>query len=287
VLACAGCHTENRPGRVGEGRKRAHFAHGVDCCDCHKAKEGDKDALRHKQAFIRTAISPKNCASCHEMEVAQQQPSHHAKAGMILASLDNLMGEVARHPLQVLRERDEPRQREVGGRRRLHRRTDPRRDKMKDVCSACHGDRQIDGHDWYFNGLSKNAIEQARKGCALSLDAAAAPASAAERPAGDSRLLAQSQLAPIPAQLDAAHPAAISAWMGAWMGAWIGAGIGVWPPPADRPRRLGPPEAQCRRAPGRGYHRARMADPHLTLRCARSPAGSSTRPAVAPRGASA
>ena len=44
---------------------------------------------------------PKQCAACHEKEVAQHQPSHHAKGGQILASLDNIMGEVIGGPAAV------------------------------------------------------------------------------------------------------------------------------------------------------------------------------------------
>ena len=46
-------------------------------------------------------VSPKQCAACHEKEVAQHQPSHHAKGGQILASLDNIMGEVIGGPAAV------------------------------------------------------------------------------------------------------------------------------------------------------------------------------------------
>jgi hypothetical protein len=99
--ACVACHTALNPGLVGEWKKSAHFSQGVDCYDCHKAKEGERDAFLHNKSFIRTVISPRNCATCHEKEVAQQQPSHHAKAGMILASLDNLMGEVIGGPAAV------------------------------------------------------------------------------------------------------------------------------------------------------------------------------------------
>ncbi|MDD5366721.1 MAG: multiheme c-type cytochrome [Gallionellaceae bacterium] len=98
---CVKCHTDESPGLVAEWKKSAHYGKDVDCYDCHKAKAGDKDAYKHHKALIRTVISPKNCATCHEKEVAQQQPSHHAKAGMILASLDNLMGEVIGGPAAV------------------------------------------------------------------------------------------------------------------------------------------------------------------------------------------
>ncbi len=78
----------------------------MDCYDCHKAKEGSPGAYAHRNykneaVFITTVVSPKQCATCHEKEVAQQQPSHHAKGGQILASLDNIMGEVIGGPATV------------------------------------------------------------------------------------------------------------------------------------------------------------------------------------------
>jgi len=98
---CIKCHSELSPGIFAEWKKSAHKAKGVDCYDCHKAKESDKAALKHNNAFINVIVTPKTCANCHEQEVAQQQRSHHAKAGNILASLDNLLGEVIGGPAAV------------------------------------------------------------------------------------------------------------------------------------------------------------------------------------------
>jgi hypothetical protein len=98
---CVKCHTDETPGLVAEWKKSAHHSANVDCYDCHKAKEGDKDAFKHHNALIATIVSPKDCATCHEKEVSQQQASHHAKAGDILNSLDNLMGEVIGGPAAV------------------------------------------------------------------------------------------------------------------------------------------------------------------------------------------
>ena len=44
--------------------------------------------------MISIIVSPKDCANCHEKEVKQTEESHHAKAGRILGSLDNLLAEV-------------------------------------------------------------------------------------------------------------------------------------------------------------------------------------------------
>ncbi|MBI4984420.1 MAG: cytochrome C552 [Rhodocyclales bacterium] len=104
---CIECHKKESPGLVTEWKKSAHAPEKVDCYDCHKGKDGEPGVIRHekdkagKPMFIQTIVSPKRCAVCHEKEVAQQQRSHHAKAGQILASLDNIMGEVIGGPAAV------------------------------------------------------------------------------------------------------------------------------------------------------------------------------------------
>jgi hypothetical protein len=104
---CIQCHTKESPGIVAEWKKSTHAREKVDCMDCHKGKEGDKGVVQHeknkagKEFFVTTIVTPKNCANCHEKEVKQQQASHHAKGGQILASLDNIMGEVIGGPAAV------------------------------------------------------------------------------------------------------------------------------------------------------------------------------------------
>lgn len=104
---CVGCHQQQTPGILAEWKKSAHATQKVDCYDCHKGKKGDKGVISHatdasgNPIYITVIVSPKACAQCHEKEVAQQQRSHHAKAGQILASLDNIMGEVIGGPAAV------------------------------------------------------------------------------------------------------------------------------------------------------------------------------------------
>jgi hypothetical protein len=104
---CIQCHTKESPGIVTEWKKSTHARAKVDCMDCHKGKEGDKGVVQHeknkagKEFFVTTIVTPKTCANCHEKEVKQQQASHHAKGGQILASLDNIMGEVIGGPAAV------------------------------------------------------------------------------------------------------------------------------------------------------------------------------------------
>jgi len=66
----------------------------VDCYTCHKAAKTDPDAMEHNGFTIAVLVTPKDCGQCHTKEVAEESQSHHAKAGDILNSLDNYMGEV-------------------------------------------------------------------------------------------------------------------------------------------------------------------------------------------------
>ncbi len=46
-------------------------------------------------------VTPKDCSKCHTTEFEEMDGSHHSKAGDILASLDNLLGEVVGGPAAV------------------------------------------------------------------------------------------------------------------------------------------------------------------------------------------
>jgi hypothetical protein len=55
------------------------------------------DVLRddiHDDYIISTIVSPVDCSRCHDKEVDEFVNSHHAKAGRIMGSLDNLLAEV-------------------------------------------------------------------------------------------------------------------------------------------------------------------------------------------------
>ena len=78
--------TEN-PGLTMEWNHSQHGQAGVNCLDCHKAEEGDKDAFSHKKQLISVIVTPKDCSRCHQTEFEQMDGSHHAKAGEILGSL--------------------------------------------------------------------------------------------------------------------------------------------------------------------------------------------------------
>ncbi len=91
---CLQCHTKKQPSIVAQWAGSNHAAAGVGCYECHKAEEGEKDAFEHFENTIATIVSPKDCSRCHEVEAEQFLASHHAKAGEVLGSLDNYLGEV-------------------------------------------------------------------------------------------------------------------------------------------------------------------------------------------------
>ena len=92
--ACIECHRAANPGIYAEWNKSDHGQHNVNCYDCHKAEPNDIDAFEHNGALISVIVTPKDCAHCHEQQVKEFDRSHHAKAGDILASADNVLGEV-------------------------------------------------------------------------------------------------------------------------------------------------------------------------------------------------
>ncbi|WP_133513185.1 multiheme c-type cytochrome [Candidatus Thiosymbion oneisti] len=93
-MTCMSCHREESPGIYSEWGHSKHFSANVGCYECHAADKSEKDAILHKDFVIATIVSPKDCAQCHEREVAEFDASHHASAGNILGSLDNVLAEV-------------------------------------------------------------------------------------------------------------------------------------------------------------------------------------------------
>ena len=95
---CVKCHKKNNPGITQQWGASKHYRAKVGCYECHAADEGDVDAYIHDDEKVKKNISiivsPKDCANCHEKEVKEAEESHHAKAGRIMASLDNLLAEV-------------------------------------------------------------------------------------------------------------------------------------------------------------------------------------------------
>ncbi len=99
--ACIQCHSAQNVALTEEWRLGTHGQQGVNCYDCHRAEKGTPDAFEHNGFQIHVIVTPKDCGRCHQKEVNEQKGSHHAKAGQILASLDNYLGEAVGGPPAV------------------------------------------------------------------------------------------------------------------------------------------------------------------------------------------
>ena len=91
--ACIDCHESMQPGIVAQWRGSGHAKAAIGCLACHGAEAGRADAFDHYGATIAVIVTPRDCARCHKTEDGQFEASHHAKAGNILASLDNYLAE--------------------------------------------------------------------------------------------------------------------------------------------------------------------------------------------------
>lgn len=90
---CVTCHMKSTPALVMEWKHSRHAGADVSCIDCHRAEQGEPDAWQHQGSWISTLVTPRDCSVCHADEVAQFTASHHARAGEIIQSLDNVLAE--------------------------------------------------------------------------------------------------------------------------------------------------------------------------------------------------
>jgi len=93
--ACVSCHKKRSPALIMEWEHSLHGQNGIGCLACHGAEKGEVDAWYHMGEYVSTIVTPKDCAQCHTKEHEEFSRSHHAKAGEILASLDNVLAEKA------------------------------------------------------------------------------------------------------------------------------------------------------------------------------------------------
>ncbi len=91
---CIECHTKQSPVIYQQWGSSKHFRGNVGCFECHSADRSDVDAMKHYGHTIATLVTPKDCGQCHVKETDEFVNSHHAKAGRILGSLDNMLAEV-------------------------------------------------------------------------------------------------------------------------------------------------------------------------------------------------
>lgn len=92
--ACVDCHAQSTAAVVDHWKGSTHAEKGVGCVECHTAAKDDVDAFQHYGETIATVVTPLDCGRCHQDVAKEFGASHHAKAGNILASLDNYLAEI-------------------------------------------------------------------------------------------------------------------------------------------------------------------------------------------------
>jgi hypothetical protein len=90
---CTSCHQQSTPGIIDHWKGSTHARKGIGCVECHQAEPGDVDGFQHYGQRIATVVTPRDCSRCHKEVFDEFEHSHHAKAGNILASLDNFLAE--------------------------------------------------------------------------------------------------------------------------------------------------------------------------------------------------
>jgi hydroxylamine dehydrogenase len=93
--ACIACHTSSSRALVIEWQSSRHAEKGVGCLSCHGAPANAATAGEHMGFSVSAIVTPQSCAKCHAREYDEFSRSHHARAGEILASLDNVLAERA------------------------------------------------------------------------------------------------------------------------------------------------------------------------------------------------
>ncbi|GJQ60709.1 MAG: hypothetical protein SCALA701_35100 [Candidatus Scalindua sp.] len=101
---CIECHKKETNTLYQQWGASKHYGANIGCYECHAAEEGDADAFLHdvkledgttyKGKLISVIVSPRDCGKCHAREVKEFSESHHAYAGNIMGSLDNVLAEV-------------------------------------------------------------------------------------------------------------------------------------------------------------------------------------------------
>ncbi|HKM89723.1 MAG TPA: multiheme c-type cytochrome [Candidatus Acidoferrales bacterium] len=96
---CITCHRSGAaPLVVQQWAVSRHAEVGIGCYECHQADKSRPDAFEHFGAGISVMVTPKSCGTCHGQEAGEFEASHHAQAGQILGSLDNVLGEDVEGP---------------------------------------------------------------------------------------------------------------------------------------------------------------------------------------------
>ena len=97
--ACIRCHQEKAtPLAVQQWAASKHATSGIGCYECHQAGKDRPDSFEHYTFRISVLVTPKVCGSCHAQQTDEFEKSHHAQAGQILGSLDNVLGDIIEGP---------------------------------------------------------------------------------------------------------------------------------------------------------------------------------------------
>ena len=75
-----------------------HATSGIGCYECHQAAKDRPDSFEHYSYRISVMVTPKVCGTCHAQQTEEFESSHHALAGQILGSLDNVLGDIIEGP---------------------------------------------------------------------------------------------------------------------------------------------------------------------------------------------
>ncbi|HEX8926156.1 MAG TPA: multiheme c-type cytochrome [Terriglobales bacterium] len=97
--ACIKCHADKAATLVvQQWAASKHAGAGIGCYECHQAAKERPESFDHFNYRISALVSPKVCGTCHTQQTQEFESSHHALAGEILGSLDNVLGDVVEGP---------------------------------------------------------------------------------------------------------------------------------------------------------------------------------------------
>ena len=94
---CITCHEKQNIAvkQVEAWKDSKHAVMGIGCTECHTAQEDDFDAFKCPQSDVLVARhpTPKDCAECHDQEVAEHKNSKHGHQFWLFANADRAIFE--------------------------------------------------------------------------------------------------------------------------------------------------------------------------------------------------
>jgi nitrate/TMAO reductase-like tetraheme cytochrome c subunit len=92
-LDCIDCHKQDDPSIYEHWTNSVHAKENIGCFECHGAERRSPGSFLHNREWIKTVVSPRDCARCHEKEVEQFSRSRHAKAFDLLGDKQTELAE--------------------------------------------------------------------------------------------------------------------------------------------------------------------------------------------------